>query len=205
MFVESSEPTDFKFSIVGRELSTSQIEMINSISGHSKVKKRVKELLNLSCMLDFVEVECQMFSNNLILIDSALPKIIACMVLRFYLGMSPKTSDLIVGIEEDNLLNFDISKGHPFYHHKVKRLFNHIALGMLPYELWKGDCSLYEETKLDNFLINNTKFEEALKPQHDFGEVYIENKKLYINLNLQIRCCHTKPRKRGGVDFIIHI
>jgi len=187
LFIESSESTDFKFSIVGRELSISQIEMINNISGHSKVRRRVKELLSLSCLLDFVEVKNQMFSNNLILIDSALPEIVASMVLRFYLGLKSKTSDLILDIDKDNLLNFNTSKGHPFYLHKVKRLFNHVALGMVPYRLWKGDCSFYDETKLDDFLIFNTKFEEVLKPQHDFGEIYIENKKLYINLNLQIR------------------
>jgi len=147
----------------------------------------MKELQCLSCMFDFVEVESRMFSNNLILIDSALPEIFAYMILRFYLGSQPNTFDLITGIEQDNLLNFDTSKNHPFYIYKVQRLFNHVALGMLPNKLWKGDCGLYEEIRLDNFLIYNTKFEEVLNPRHEFGKIYIENKKLYINLNLQIR------------------
>ena len=187
MFVESSKLTDFKFNIVGRQLSISQIEMINSISGRSKVKERVMKLQNLFCMFDFVEVESQIFSNNLILIDSALPEILACMVLRFYLGSQPNTFDLITGVEQDNLLNFDTSNNHPFYIHKVKRLLNHVELGMLPSKLWKGDCNFYEEVKLDNYLISNTTFEEALKPRHDFGSIYSESGKLYMNLNLQIR------------------
>ena len=187
MFVESSKLTDFKFNIVGRQLSISQIKMINNISGRSKAKKRVRELQNLSCMFDFIKVESPMFSNNLILIDSYLPEILSCLVLRFYLGSKPNTSALIRDIEEDNLLNFDTSNHHPFYHHKVKRLFNHISLGMLPSKLWEGNNSLYEEIKLGNTIINNTKFEEVLNPQHNFGSIYSENGKLYMNLNLQIR------------------
>ncbi len=187
MFVKSSKSTDFKFSIVGRQLSVSQIEAINKISGHSKVKMRVRGLQRLSCMFDFVEVNSQMYSNNLVLIDSALPEIIACMILRFYLGSKPNTSDLIEGIEEDNLLDFHMFNNHPFYSYKVKRFFNHVALGMLPHQLWRGDCSLYEESRLDSFLIDNTEFDEELKPHHDFGNIYLENGKLYMNLNLQIR------------------
>jgi type II restriction enzyme len=160
--------------------------MVNSISGRSKVKKRVKELQNLSCMFDFVEVESKMFSNNLILIDSDLPEILASMILRFYLGSKPNTVDLITGVEQDNLLDFDTSKNHPFYLYKVQQFLNHVALGMLPYKLWKGGCSPYEEATLDKYLINNTKFEEVLKPRHEFGKIYLKNKKLYINLNLQI-------------------
>jgi len=187
LFVASSKSTDFKFKIVGSQLSTSQIEEVNNISGGSKVKRRVKVLQSLSCIFDFVEVESQMFSNNLILIDSDMPEILAYMVLRFYLGLKPNTYDLITGIEEDNLLNFDTSKNHPFYFYKINRLLNHIELGMLPNELWQGDCSLYEEAKLGNLLIGNTVFDEAVNPQHDFGSIYSENGKLYMNLNLQIR------------------
>jgi len=187
LFVQSSKLTDFKFNIVGRQLSLSQIEMINSISGRSMVKRRVMKLQSLSCMFDFEQVESQMFSNNLILIDSDLPAILAFMVLRFYLGLKSKTTDLIASIEEDNLLNYDTTKNHPFYAIKVKRLFNHVALGMLPNRLWKGDCSIYEEIKLDDFFIKHTKFEEELNPRHSFGSIYSENGKLYMNLNLQIR------------------
>ncbi len=138
-------------------------------------------------MFDFVEIESEMFSDNLILIDSALPEIVAAMLLRFYLGSKPSSVDLITGIGQDNLLNFNTSNKYPFYFYKVKRMLNHVALGMLPDRLWKGECSLYDEATLDDSLINNTEFEEESNPRHEFGKIYIENKKLYINLNLQIR------------------
>jgi type II restriction enzyme len=187
LFLESSKSTDFKFNIIGRQLTTSQIEEINNISSRSKVKKRVKKLQCLACMFDFVEVESQIFSNNLKLIDSALPEILACMVLRFYLGSKPNTFDLIVEIEQDNLLNFDMSNNHPFYKYKVKRLLNNVELGMLPNKLWKGDCRLYEEVNLGDHLLRNTMLEEALNSRHDFGNIYSENGSLFMNLNLQIR------------------
>ncbi|MBE6786434.1 MAG: HpaII family restriction endonuclease, partial [Ruminococcaceae bacterium] len=37
------------------------------------------------------------------------------------------------------------------------------------------------------YLVNNTKFETASTSRHQFGDIYKENGKYYIKLNLQVR------------------
>ena len=46
---------------------------------------------------------------------------------------------------------------------------------------------IYNKNKFENYLYYNTKLETASSSRHDFGKVYLENGKMYIKLNLQIR------------------
>ena len=193
ILLEASKDTNFKYELVGRQLSTEKVGEINEISGCSKIKKRVAAVKDASCMLDFIKVQNKTFSNNLILIDSVLPQVMASMLLKFYTGCLSKTSDLLACIEEDNILDFDITNNHPYYAHKIKRLYFDLALGMIPKKVWCGDYNgkyryLDKKSQLENFLITNTKFEvERSSSLHNFGEIYSEGSKLYMNLNLQIQ------------------
>ena len=205
ILLNAGKTTNFKFQLIGRELSNDQVEEINNISGRSKIKERVSAVKKASCLFNFVKVSNNIFSNNLVLIDSSLPQILADMVLRFYGSNLSRTTDLLAAIEEDNLLEFDTSNSHPFYSYKIKRLYTDIALGMTPAKVWNGDYDatggylivkndgdvicyhLFEKKQFENYLINNTKFETASTSRYDFGKIYREDKKLFMNLNLQIR------------------
>ena len=46
---------------------------------------------------------------------------------------------------------------------------------------------LYDRTKFEQYLLDNTHFEKGSTSKHNFASVYKENDKYYINLNLQIR------------------
>jgi len=46
---------------------------------------------------------------------------------------------------------------------------------------------LYNRNEFEDYLILNTKFETASKSRHGFGEMYKEDGKYYLKLNLQIR------------------
>ena len=203
--LEPSKASNFQFEIIGRSLSDNQMESINNIAGRSKVKRRVEAIKEAACMLSFMKISNSIFSNNLILIDSALPKILSIMVIQFYSGNLSKTSNLLALLEEDNLLDLDTSDNYSFYSYKIKRLYTDIALGMMPAKVWSGDYDatggyliakndgdivcyhhIYEKNQFEDYLINNTKFGAASSSSHDFGKIYSENGKFYINLNLQI-------------------
>ena len=46
---------------------------------------------------------------------------------------------------------------------------------------------LYHRHEFEEYLYNNTKFEMASKTKHDFGQLFLQDNKLYLSLNLQIR------------------
>ena len=46
---------------------------------------------------------------------------------------------------------------------------------------------LYDRNLLEDYLLNNTKFETPSKSRYNMGEVYRNEDKYYFNLVLQIR------------------
>lgn len=181
------------------------INKINLIDTKSKIKDRIENIINKGGSFMFVGTEQQIFSNNLILIDSLLPAILSEIVFNFYTSNSSKIVDLVSNIEIKNPLNFDISNKHQFYTYKTKRLLTDIALGMMPSKVWTGDYDatggylivkengeilcyhIYNKNEFENYLLNNTKLDTGSSTRHNFGTVYLENDSLYFKLNLQIR------------------
>ena len=155
--------------------------------------------------MNFIKTESSIFGNNLILIDSALPKIVSETLKIFFTTGHSKSIDLINYVTEINPLNFDLENNHPFYTYKFKRFITDIALGMTPSKVWTGQLDatggylvvkeggevlcyhIYNRNEFEDYLYSNTKFETASSSRHDFGSIYKENEKLYFKLNLQIR------------------
>ena len=46
---------------------------------------------------------------------------------------------------------------------------------------------LFNRNEFENYLLKNTKFETASTSRHQFGDIYKENGKYFIKLNLQVR------------------
>jgi type II restriction enzyme len=178
---------------------------INAINSRSKIKDRIKKIQEYGGTFAFVGTEQSIFSNNLMLIDSALPKILAAIIFNFFNSDLSKISDLVAAITKTNPIHYDTSSNHPFYSYKVKRLLTDIALGLMPATVWDGHYDvtggfliikengeilcyhLYDRNEFENYLLANTKLETASSSRHDFGSLYIENGKLFFKLNLQIR------------------
>jgi len=72
-------------------LTQNQILVINEIETRSKIKDRIEKITELGGKLQFKKTESSVFGNNLILIDSALPKIIAESLLLFLVHFSKKS------------------------------------------------------------------------------------------------------------------
>jgi len=196
----------------------------SKISKDSKISLRLSMLERLGFEIKFIKIQSENLQLNLTLIDSQLPEILAYLVYLKYRNGNSKLTKLLREINLQNPIGFDISKGHPFYEYKIKNFLTENALGMTPETVWTGlyDATggmiivkedgdivcyhIYNKNDFQNYLINNTKLEQASTSEDDknpgfavpnsftpkpkpykFGWVYEEDEELYIKLNLQIR------------------
>lgn len=203
--LNAGKTTNFIYKIVGSNLTETEVDQINSIASRSKIMDRVIQIQKKGGQLNFIKTERQIFSNNLVLIDSLLPEILSQIVFDFYSGELSHMIDLINNTADKNSLNFDMENEHKFYEYKIKRFLTDVALGMMPSQVWTGKYDatggylvvkengdilcyhIYNRNEFEDYLLNNTKLDTASSSRHSFGEIYKENGELYIKLNLQIR------------------
>lgn len=203
--LNAGKTTNFIYKIGNCDLTKEFIDYINSINTHNKIKDRLTALIDNGCKIQYVKTATEIFGNNLILIDSLLPNILAEMIIDFHTVHLNKIKDLVEQIENKNPLNFNTSNNHKFYEYKIKKFLTEIALGMMPANVWDGiidatggylvvkedgeilSYHIYNKNKFENYLYYNTKLETASSSRHDYGSIYKENNNYFIKLNLQIR------------------
>ncbi|MFN3641095.1 MAG: HpaII family restriction endonuclease, partial [Flavobacterium sp.] len=196
---------NFIYKIENSFLSDKTIKSINDIDSRSKIKDRIEKINENNGSLKFKKTESSIFGNNLTLIDSSLPHIIAEIIFIYYTTHFSKTKDLVDYVSKSNPLGFDLKTNHPFYSYKIKKFLTDIALGMMPSKVWTGELDatggylivkddgeilcyhIYNRNEFEDYLINNTKLDTASSSRHDFGHIYKEDTELYFKLNLQIR------------------
>lgn len=204
--LNAGKTTNFIYQINSPQLPADCIDAFNAINAIKGVKEKLAEISALNCALTFTKTENPTFANNLRLIDSALPEILASIVLQFY--STNKNSELKTLVEQitvQNLQNFDDAQNHPFYTYKIKRFLSDVALGMMPSKVWTGRLEatggylivkedgeilsyhIYNRNDFEDYLYNNTKLETASTSRHDFARIYEENGNWFFKLNLQIR------------------
>ncbi|GHU81936.1 hypothetical protein AGMMS50284_2910 [Clostridia bacterium] len=180
-------------------------ERNGKINSDIPLKKRLNYIKKHDFSFSFVKMECETFQNNLILIDSDLPKIVAEMLTVRYFNDNRKVLDILDNVSYLNPLNYDLSQGHQFYHYKFKKMITESALGMIPSKVWTGHADanggyivvredgevlcyhLYNRNEFEEYLMKNVKFETPSANRYNFGTIYKDNGKYYIKLNLQIR------------------
>jgi type II restriction enzyme len=203
--LNAGKTTNFIFKIKGFDFTVSEMEQINSISTRSKIMDRIVQIQNNKGEFKFIKTERQIFSNNLVLIDSLLPDLLSQIVFDFYSTAYSHLTDLVNLTSEKNPLNFDVENEHKFYEYKIKRFLTDVALGMMPSQVWTGKYDatggylivkengdvlcyhIYNRNEFEDYLLNNTKLDTASSTRHDFGTIYEENGEMYFKLNLQIR------------------
>jgi len=197
--------TNFIFKIDSFSPSLSEINEINAIDTKSKIKDRIEEIKKRGGFLNFHTTENRIFRNNLILIDSLLPNILAEIIKTFFTTNLNSIKDLTKNIEKINPVNFDIQNEHLFYDYKIKRFLTDVALGMTPSKVWSGiyDATggylivkengdvicyhIYNRNLFEAYLFANTKLETASSSRHGFGKIFQQDENYFIKLNLQIR------------------
>ena len=202
----ASQQTNFVYEITcNKPLTELEIDSINNISSKGKIKDRINSLFNHGCILKFQKIDSSQLTNNLIIVDSALPQMLSEMLIDYYLGKENSVVALTKILIEKNPLKFDLSTEQPFYEYKIKNLLTDIALGMTPKTPWNGiyDANggyivvkengevlcyhIYNRNEFQEYLFRNTKFETPSSGRNKFGKIYKKDNKLYIKLNLQIR------------------
>ena len=196
--------TNFIYEITGK--GKLNINNINSIKSSPFITNRIKEIKNKKFKLKFCKIQSDTLQLNLQLIDSDLPKILSeLLLIKYSTDGNSSLSAALKLIKQKNPLKFDLSKGHPFYEYKLKNFLTDSALGMTPSSIWIGKYDatggiiivkedgdlvcyhIYNRNEFQDYLLNNTKFEQASTSRYEFGSLYKENGKIYLKLNLQIR------------------
>ncbi len=205
--LNAGRTTNFVFRIDNNKEGFTQelATQINQIEGGSKLKRRVQAIEAQGGTLRFVRTENSVFGNNLVLIDSCLPAILAEMLKLFFGSSISSVAELVGEIAAQNPLNYDLAHEQPFYAYKVKRFLTDVALGMMPAQVWRGVLEatggylvvrddgellcyhIYNRNAFEDYLFHQTKLETASSSRHDFGTIYEESGAWWLKLNLQIR------------------
>lgn len=145
----------------------------------SKIAQRIITLESLGFEILFERIHSDNLTLNLQLIDGQLPTLLAEMILLKYRTGTSNTKDLIDLLKTRNPLQFDQSKGHPFYEVKIKNFLTESALGMTSEAIWTGvyDATggiiivkksgeivcyhIYNRKEFQDYLVSNTRLEQA--------------------------------------------
>jgi type II restriction enzyme len=203
--LNAGKTTNFIYKIENFNPTEIDVNNINEIDTRSKIKDRIIAIKNLGGELRFHTLEKDIFKNNLVLIDSLLPEILAEILKSFFTSNSSTIQCLSKDINTNNPLNYDTQYTHAFYEYKLKRFLTDVALGMTPSKVWTGTYDatggylivkengeiicyhIYNRNQFEDYLFNNTKLETASSTRHEFGSIYKENGQFFFKLNLQIR------------------
>jgi len=197
--LNAGQTTNFIYKVEG--LGFKHIKEINSIDTHTKLKDRMKFMSDLGGKLIYKHLENKVFNNNLIMIDSQMPVIVAELLVGFYSGVSSNCLRLVDYVCDRNPL----SRNRKFYQHKIKEMLCSIALGMKPATEWDGTDEasggyiivktngdvlayhIYNRDAFKEYLLNNTVLDKPSSSRHGYGVLYEHDGEIYIKLNLQIR------------------
>ena len=206
--------TNFIFEIFG-DMDESAMNYINGMFTETEKNGVIKQDIPVAARiahirysgkeLIFSKMSGITFQNNLILIDSDLPKIVGYTMLEYYLNGTNNILEALDAVAMKNPLGYDLSQGHKYYHYKFKKLLTESALGMLPGKVWSGRADanggyiivredgevlcyhLYNRNDFEDYLLNNTRFDRGSATRHEYASVFEEGGRYYIPLNLQIR------------------
>ncbi|MEY8675926.1 HpaII family restriction endonuclease [Thomasclavelia cocleata] len=198
--MNASKATNFIFKITG--ITDDIMNIINSIETKEKVRNRFKKLYELADNVEFYDISNRIFKDNLEMIDSKMPEILAHAMVYRYRDNVKKYSQIVDLLCERNPLNFHNSE---IYRYKFKKLLCASALGMLPATIWDGKDEanggyiivksngdvlayhIYNRGEFENYLLNSTYLEASSTKKHDYAKIYKNNDEYFINMNIQIR------------------
>ncbi|MCQ2350878.1 MAG: HpaII family restriction endonuclease [Paludibacteraceae bacterium] len=202
--LNAGNTTNITYKVTGEGIREDKIAYLNNIEEHTK---RMEEFLKCGFSLEYVDIDNSTFKNNLLFIDYCMPIVLANCLLCCNLSKSSSSiKETIETIANDNPLNIDSKNLTSFYEHKMKQLLISSALGMTPAKEWNGKFDanggylvvkkdgdivcyhFYNINDVEDYLYNNTHFENASRHRYGFGSFYKEDDgNTYLKLNVQIR------------------
>ena len=199
--LNSGMTTNFKYRIEGLKLTDEEIAEINDIKSQND---RMADIFSRGGHLKYHSMDCQTFEDNLIIIDSFMPEIIAECITEHYISGSNNLSDLTEGVINRNPLGI---RRNPdlYYTTKIKSLLVDVALGMTPAKVWtrrydanggylvvRNDGEVlcyhfYDRNQIEDYLYQNTRFDYPSRERYHYGSLFREGDAIFIKLNFQIR------------------
>lgn len=213
--LNASEPTNILFRVKG--LTREQADRINAIGGSRKIMDRCRAIKNQAASVTYEDFQSRTFKENLDLVDSALPAMVAELVKVHYFeqilqtraggrGDRSRSRDTVrnaVGL----LGGYASGKRENYCEIKIKRFLRACALGLMPAEEWNGadDASggyivvlpdgrlaalyVYNANLFDRYLYESTIFERASTSRHGYMTLIPDGGtgEHLLKLNLQIR------------------
>ena len=147
--LNASEPTNIIYRVKG--LTKDTAETINAITGSRKIMDRCRVILSNATSIEYEGYHSSVFADNLEVIDSALPKMLADLVKVHYFQqiLAPRGPRQSGGFRDADKLSSAVellsriepyaSKGRRnFCEIKIKRFLRSCALGLMPSEVWDG-------------------------------------------------------------------
>lgn len=184
------------------------IEKFNALQKNKKTdwegKFRILEENHVE--LEFVKCTEPTYEQNLSLVDSQFPQVLARMVLNYY--NNRRLKNFTAAVEQlavDNPLNLRVPDKKITYECMVKRFLHQHVLGMNAKTPWDGNYSVtggcivvksdgslvcfytYNFNKLDDFLFRSAAFDTPSAKKHSFGTIEKVGNDLFLNLNFQVR------------------
>ena len=199
-----SDATLFTYKIVGEKPITDEdIQRINAIESEGD---RLKELMLTGYKIDYHFTDHKTFENNLMVVDSFMPQIIAQALANHYTFGINGINESIRVIAGANPVGYNVKDVENFYKIKFKNLLVNIALGMTPAKEWDGKYEanggylvvkkdgdivcyhFYDRNQLEDYLVKNTYFENPSRSRYHYGSIYRgKDGEAYLKLCLQIR------------------
>lgn len=197
--LNASEATNIIYRVKG--LTAGQAKEINTYGGSRKIMDRCALIKAYASSIEFEKFNNGIFHDNLDLIDSSLPQMIADLTKAHYFEqiLEPRKRGKGGFREADTLSRaVEIISSLPRYSSKpqrnycqvkIKRFIRACALGLLPSEVWCGedDASggyiivlpdgnlialyVYNTNLFEKYLFENTIFERASTTRHKYMEL----------------------------------
>jgi type II restriction enzyme len=210
--LNASEATNVVYRVSG--LTEAQANTINAINSSNKIMERCAAIKKYSASIQYVRYNNKTFEENLEVVDSALPRILADLIKVHYFEqiLSPKVGKL--GHRLSNAVEL-LSKTEPyiskprknFCEIKIKRFLRDCALGLMPSKEWNGveDATggyivvlpdgqlvalyVYNNNVFEKYLYESTIFERASTTRHNYMHLVKDpsSNDYFLKLNLQIR------------------
>lgn len=205
--LNASLATNFNFKVQGGVFTDEDIFQINSLNPkRNKVIERFEAIKRKGGRLVFDNVDNRTFRNNLIMLDSDLPLILASLLLEQLESGVSGLKELTERISVLNPLEYDIEQPMPFYAYKVKCLLVSVALGMMPASPWSGKIDanggylivkddgeilcyhFYDRNRFEDYLYSNAYLERSSTSRHRYATILREDDGgLSFKVNLQVR------------------
>ena len=198
--LNASRATNFVFTVRG--LRPDDVERINAIESRTKIRDRIGSIYASRGSFSFLRTANETFEDNLVMIDSRLPEIVANMLEIYYSRDVSSLSEISAILARENPCGY---RRPDVYEYKIRKFLCACALGMKPSEEWSGReeanggyilvksdgeilaYHIYNREAFELYLLENTSLERGSTTRHDYMSLYEIEGETRINLNLQIR------------------